>query len=90
MFATVLLAGLLPTLVAGSTDAYDVYQQYQQRKEIIMQAQAENAESLLLSPMVSVGKYTVTWQGEAADYYSGMQKFYGIDSIIIEGVEGFK
>lgn len=88
-YAAVLLALFLPAFALGAADIYNVYNQYEQRKEIIAAAQAAGDESLLLAPLEAAGKYAAVWQGEAADYYFGMEAYYGIDSILIEGAEEF-
>ena len=85
----VLLALFVPAFVLGAADINNVYGQYKERMEVIAQAQAEGDESLLLKPLEAVGKYAAVWQGEAADYYFGMEAYYGIDSILIEGAEEF-
>lgn len=89
LYAAVFLVLLLPTLIAGVADVHSVYAQYRQRVLVIEQAQERNAEELVLEPIIASGKYGVPWQGEAADYYYGMQEYYGIDRIIIEGAEEF-
>lgn len=88
-FALAVLIFLLPTMIAGTADAHSVYRQYENRKTVIAQAQADGVDKLLLDQITSVGKYTVTWQGEAADYHQGMETYYDIPTIIIIGTEEF-
>ncbi len=89
IFAALAAALMLPTLVAGVADVYNVSKQYDNRLELVEQAKQEGADYLLLPPVEAHGKYSAFWQGEAADYYYGMQEYFGISRIIIEGAEEF-
>ena len=80
---------LIPTLLAGCADIKSVYEQSLLREERIAQAQAAGADFLELEPFYAMGKYSTIWPQEQADYYYGMQNFYGIESIIITGAEEF-
>lgn len=89
IFATVAVLLMLPTVAAGVADVYSVSRQYDNRLALVEQAKQEGADFLLLPPVEAVGKYSTFWQGEAADYYYGMQEYFGIRRIIIEGAEEF-
>lgn len=88
-FAAVVIAVFAVALVAGFADVKSVYEQSLVRNELIAQTQSGGGESLLLEQYDSMGKYSTVWPEEKADYYPGMEAFYGIDSIIIEGAEEF-
>ncbi len=88
---SVLFLSLLfvPALLAGLSDSRSVLQQDHQRMECIIRAKEEGLSELELEPLVSVGKYSAVWTGEAADYYFGMEAYYGIPRMTIRGAVEF-
>lgn len=85
--AAILIAAFVLCLIAGCADIVSIGSQYQQRKEVIAEAQAADAEKIDLAPLLAQGKYGVTWQGEAFDYFNAMEIYYGINRIRVEGAK---